>query len=60
MSVFKYFKNIPRSPSHRATGPCRPPNGRQVFFISRDLIVNLKKKIHLRPVALWGATGGYF
>src|SRR6185437_6170153 len=21
MSVFKYFKNIPRSPSHRATGP---------------------------------------
>ena len=21
MSVFKYFKNIPRSPTHRATGP---------------------------------------
>ena len=21
MSVLKYFKNIPRSPSHRATGP---------------------------------------
>ena len=21
MSVFKYFKNIPRSPSHKATGP---------------------------------------
>ena len=58
MSVLKYFKNIPRSPSHRATspmcnfffkfatkslekkkqglsppqratGPCRPPQGRQ-------------------------------
>ena len=65
MSVLKYFKNIPRSPSHRATGPmcnfffqicnevtgekkgglsppqratgpCRPPQGRQA------------------PVARWG------
>ena len=41
----------PLSPPQRATGP---------FFFPRDLIANLKKKLHLRPVALWGATGGYF
>ena len=46
---------------YRGEGPCRPPNGRHVFyFISRDLIANLKKKIHLRSVALWGGDRGYF
>ena len=113
MSVLKYFKNTPRSPSHRATclkcnfflfkfvmrslekkRPCRPPNGRQApvapgvgdrplppvgwaqrpvargqgrplggrhgLFFPRDLIANLKKKIHLRPVALWGGDRGVF
>ena len=49
MSVFKYFKNIPRSPSHRATGPmcnfffqiCNevPLGGRQAPpFFSRTFI----------------------
>ena len=40
----------PLSPVGGATGP----------FFFRDLIANLKKKLHLRPVALWGATGGIF
>jgi len=47
-------------------GPSRPPNGRQApvarwgegatgplhFFLPRDLLANLKKKLHLGPVAL--------
>ena len=75
MSVLKYFKNIPRSPSHRATGPmcnffsnlqrspwrkkkegglsppqratgpCRPPNGRQgpVFQPHQQSLLNFIK-----------------
>ena len=38
MSVFKYFKNIPRSPSHRATGPkCN-------FFFFKFATKSLEKK----------------
>ena len=37
-------------------GGDRPP----CIFFPRDLIANLKKKIHLGPVALWGATEGIF
>ena len=38
MSVLKYFKNIPRSPSHRATGPkCN-------FFFSKFATKSLEKK----------------
>ena len=38
MSVFKYFKNIPRSPSHRATGPmCK-------FFFFKFATKSLEKK----------------
>ena len=40
--------------------PVAPGVGDRPFFSARDLVVNLKKKIHLGPVALWGATGGYF
>ena len=49
MSVLKYFKNIPRSPSHRATGPkCN-------FFFFKFATKSLEKK--KGPVARWGATG---
>ena len=37
-----------------------PPTGDRFFFISRDLIANLKKKFHIRPVALWGGDRGVF
>ena len=38
MSVLKYFKNIPRSPSHRATGPkCN-------FFFFKFATKSLEKK----------------
>ena len=46
MSVLKYFKNIPRSPSHRATGPmCN-------FFFQICNEVPGEKKTS--PVARWG------
>ena len=49
MSVLKYFKNIPRSPSHRATGPkCN-------FFFFKFATKSLEKKKALSPVG--GATG---
>ena len=49
MSVLKYFKNIPRSPSHRATGPmCN-------FFFKFATKSLEKKKQALSPVG--GATG---
>src|SRR6185437_14647160 len=49
MSVFKYFKYIPRSPSHRATGPmCN-------FFFKFATKSLEKKKQALSPVG--GATG---
>ena len=41
------------SPVGGATGPLH-------FFLPRDLLANLKKKLHLGSVALWGATGGIF
>jgi len=44
MSVFKYFKNIPRSPSHRATGPkCN-------FFFFKFATKSLEKKKLCRPL----------
>ena len=49
MSVLKYFKNIPRSPSHRATGP------KCIFFFQICNEVPGEKKTS--PVARWGATG---
>ena len=50
MSVFKYFKNIPRSPSHRATGPmCN-------FFFQICNEVPGEKKTS--PVARWGGDRG--
>ena len=49
MSVLKYFKNIPRSPSHRATCPnCN-------FFSSNSQRSPWRKKKDLSPVG--GATG---
>jgi len=52
MSVFKYFKNIPRSPSHRATGPmCN-------FFFKFATKSLEKKKQALSPVG--GATAPPF
>ena len=42
MSVFKYFKNIPRSPSHRATGP-------MCNFFFKFATKSLEKK--KRPIA---------
>src|SRR6185437_5273363 len=57
MSVFKYFKNIPRSPSHRATGPmCN-----FFFQICNEVPGEKKKRGACRPpqgrqapVARWG------
>jgi len=56
MSVFKYFKNIPRSPSHRATGPmCN------FFFQICNEVPGEKKggtcrppNVRQGPVARWG------
>ena len=49
MSVLKYFKNIPRSPAHRATGlKCK-------FFFFKFAMRSLKKK---GPVARWGGATG--
>ena len=45
MSVFKYFKNIPRSPSHRATGPmCN------LFFQICNEVPGEKKNKPCRPL----------
>ena len=60
MSVLKYFKNIPRSPSHRATGPkCN------FFFLQIcNEVPGEKKKGACRPPSgdRWaqptGAAGG--
>ena len=49
------------SPEGGAAGPPVVRWGGDRPFFSRDLIANLNKKnLHLRPVALWGATGGIF
>ena len=64
MSVFKYFKNIPRSPSHRATGPkCN-------FFFFKFATKTLEEKKKGGAVApptgdrvlspVGGATGPFF
>ena len=59
MSVFKYFKNIPQSPSHRATDPmCN------FFFQICNEVPGVKKKGACRPPSgdRWaqptGAAGG--
>ena len=41
---------------------CRPLGGRQapLFFFSRDFVANLKKKLHIGPVALWEGDRGIF
>ena len=55
----------------RRRGPCRPLNERQApaarwggatgpLFFSRDFVVNLKKKLHLSPVAPIGRPGYIF
>ena len=51
MSVLKYFKNIPRSPSHRATGP-------MCNFFFKFATKSLEKKKAQSPVG--GATGPFF
>ena len=50
MSVFKYFKNIPRSPSHRATGP-------MCNFFFKFATKSLEKK-KTSPVARGGGRQG--
>ena len=50
MSVLKYFKNIPRSPSHRATGP-------KCNFFSSNLQRSPWRKKKGGPVAPQRATG---
>ena len=40
----------PLSPVGGATGP--------PFFFSRDFVANLKKKLHIGPVALWEGDRG--
>ena len=58
MSVLKYFKNIPRSPPHRATGP-------NCIFFFKFATRSLAKKGACRPpqwrqgpVARWGGRQG--
>jgi len=51
-------------PSGRSRGGDRPPyrllgGDRPPFFPGTSLQI-WRKKLHLGPVALWGATGGYF
>ena len=54
MSVFKYFKNIPRSPSHRATCPmCN-------FFLKFATKSLEKKKQALSPVGGGDRTPPFF
>ena len=63
MSVLKYFKNIPRSPSHRAIGPkCN-------FFFFKFATKSLEKKKggacrppngRQGPVARWGGRQAPF
>jgi len=70
MSVLNYFKNTSgRPPIGRqapvapggVTAPCRPLQGRQSPFFSRDLVANLKKKNYTKDLSPYGrATGGIF
>ena len=43
-----------------ATGPCRLLGGDRPLFLQGPRCKFEEKKLHLGPVALWGATGGYF
>ena len=48
---------------YRGGSPGRPRGGRQApfhFFSAMDLVANLKKKLHLGPVAPHRVTGGIF
>ena len=51
-------------PSGRPRGgdrpPCRPLGGDRAFFFQRPHCEFEEKKLHLRSVALWGATVGIF
>ena len=49
-------------PQGWATGPCRPLGGATgpLFFCQGPRCEFEEKKLHLGPVALWGATGEYF
>ena len=51
--------------------PVAPPTGDRVlsplgwatglvFFFSRDFVANLKKKLHIGPVALWEGDRGIY
>ena len=51
MSVLKYFKNIPRSPPHRATGP------KCIFFLQIRNEVPGKKKGPVAPSPPTGDRG---
>ena len=42
----------------RGLGPVVARGGGDMPLFFRDLVANLKKKLHLGLVALWGATGG--
>ena len=48
------------SPLGWATGPCRPLGATCPFFSQGSRCEFEEKKLHLAPVALWGATGGIF
>ena len=54
------------SPLGWATGPCRPLGGRQAFFFFFLFFYQgprcefKEKKLHLKPVALWGGDRGVF
>ena len=70
MAARAYIGGGTLSPPQRATGPCRPRGGQQApvarwggdraFFSQGPHCEFEEKKLHLRPVAIWGATGGYF
>ena len=52
-------------PPCRDCGPgpaavARGPGDRACFFFSRDFVANLKKKLHIGPVALWEGDRGIF
>ena len=44
----------------RGEDPVAPPTGDRLFFFSRDLFANLKKKNYTLGLSPMGATGGIF
>ena len=44
----------------RQAPPVARGGGRQALFFQGPRCKFKEKKLHLRPVALWGATDGYF